>query len=290
MKIDRIELADLGESVKIAEEIHRQIGDIPLPIPVQEIGVAVGISEIHEMKTDGFEGGLITNVEKSDGIILVNVRSNRRRRRFTIGHELGHFLNPWHQPKQGTQSRCTAADMRLTKSSKSDRSVKMEVEANEFSAEVLMPRARFRRDIRRHVGADLDHILELATSYDVSKEAAARRYVDFHDEPCAVIFSKDRCVRYPYRNRAFPWLDVRSELPLPQQSLSACFDGSVGRPSDWGEVDAGLWLSNSRNTLLYEQTLQQQDGFQITLLTIGLDEKAEEEEALAESWTPRFRR
>lgn len=290
MKIDRIELADLGESVKIAEEIHRQIGDIPLPIPVQEIGTAVGISEIHEMKTDSFEGGLITNVEKSDGIILVNVRSNRHRRRFTIGHELGHFLNPWHQPEQGTQFRCTAADMQLTKSSKTDRSARMEVEANEFSAEVLMPRARFRRDIRRHVGADLDYILELATSYDVSKEAAARRYVDFHDEPCAVIFSKDRCVRYPYKNRAFPRLDVWSKLPLPQQSLSARFDGSVGRPSEWGEVDAGLWLSKSRNTLLYEQTLRQQNGFQITLLTIESDQEAKEEEALVESWTPKFRR
>lgn len=190
MEIDRIELADLGEPIKIASEIHRQIGDVALPIAVEEIAAAVGITNIKDITAEGFEGGLITNPEKSEGLILVNNRSIRSRRRFTIGHELGHFLNHWHKPKDGNRFPCTATDMLQTKSTRSNREVQMEVEANEFSAEILMPMARFGRDIGRHKGADLDHILDLARNYDVSKEAAARRYVDLHDEPCAVVFQR----------------------------------------------------------------------------------------------------
>jgi len=79
-------------------------------------------------------------------------------------------------------------------------------------------------------------------------------------------------------------------MPLPQQSLSACFDGLLGQLSEWAEVDAGLWLAHSKAALLCEQTLRQQHGFQITLLTIESDDEAEEEEDLIESWTPKFRR
>lgn len=292
MEIDRMELADLAESIKIASAIHRQIGEVPLPVPVEEIATAVGISDIQEVATDGFEGALIANAEKSEGVILINERSKWRRRRFTIGHELGHFLNPWHKPMDGLRSECRASDMRSTRSSTLGRARKMEVEANEFSAELLMPEARLHRDIKRRAGADLGHILDLAVAHEVSKEVAARRYVEVHDEICAVIFSKDGRVRYPYRARAFPWLDVRAEMPLPPQSLSARFDGLLGQPSEWAEVDVALWLSNSKNALLYEQTLRQQNGFQITLLTIETDDEAEAEaeEDLVESWTPKFRR
>ena len=290
MEIDRIALADLGEAIAIANAIHRQIGEIRLPVPVQDIATAVGISDIQEVATHGFEGALIANLEKSEGVILVNGPSNEPRQRFTIGHELGHFLNPWHKAKDGIRSECRASDMRSARCRTLDRATKMEAEANEFSAELLMPKARFRRDIERRAGADLGHILDLAVAYEVSKEAAARRYVDIHDEICAIIFSKDGRVRYPYKAQAFPWLDVRKEMPLPQQSLSAHFDGLLGQPSEWAEVDAGLWLEHSKPALLHEQTLRQQYGFQITLLTIESDDKAEEEEGLVKSWTPRFRR
>lgn len=290
MEIDRIELADLTESIKIASTIHRQIGEVPLPVPVLEIATAAGISEIRDVTTEAFEGALIADAEKFDGVILVNERSDGPRRRFTIGHELGHFLNPWHKARDGFRSECRASDMRSVRSRTLDRATKKEAEANEFSAELLMPKTRFRRDIERRAGADLGHILDLAVAYEVSKEAAARRYVDIHDEICAIIFSKDGLVRYPYKAQAFPWLDVHKAMPLPQQSLSARFGGSLGQPSEWAEVDAGLWLTHSKPALLYEQTLRQQNGFQITLLTIESDDEAEEEEDSIESWAPKFRR
>ncbi len=228
MEIDRVELGDLAQPIKIADEIHRQVGECPLPIPVEEIARAVGIIEIRAFETDGFEGGLITNAEKSEGTILINCSSGFRRRRFTVGHEMGHYLNPWHKPKTGDRFLCTATDMRRAQSNAGDSALRMEVEANEFSAELLMPRPRFQRDMRRCAGADLDHVIDLHEKYGISKEAAARRYVQLHDEPCAVVFIKDGRVRYPYRNRDFPFLDVSTNAVLPPQSLSASYDAPEG--------------------------------------------------------------
>jgi hypothetical protein len=43
--------------------------------------------------------------------------------------------------------------------------------------------------------------------------------------------------------------------------------------------------------MLYEQVLNQRDGYQLTLLTLAEDpEELEEDDELEESWTPRFRR
>jgi Zn-dependent peptidase ImmA (M78 family) len=75
--------------------------------PAQELDIA----DIRDMSTDGFEGGLITDDARSSGYILVNRSARRRRRRFTIGHELGHFLMTTHKvPAGGFQ--CSRDDMR----------------------------------------------------------------------------------------------------------------------------------------------------------------------------------
>ena len=61
-----------------------------------------------------------------------------------------------------------------------------------------MPRSHFKIDLARYAGVDLTHVLRLSDRYDMSREATVRRYVDFNDEPCAVVFSRNGVVRYPY--------------------------------------------------------------------------------------------
>ncbi len=141
------------------------------------------------LELPGYEGGLITWDDKFEGTVLVNCRNRRERQRFTIGHELGHFLNPWHQPPNEEGFRCTAKDMRRSEADNGNRVVRMEAEANTFAAELLFPRRPFVDDLRRRAGLDLEHILDLAGRYDMSKEATARRYVALQDELCAVVFS-----------------------------------------------------------------------------------------------------
>ena len=127
----------------------------------------------------------------------------------------------------------------------------------------------------------------------MSKEATARRYVDLHDEPCAVVFSHNAIVRYTRRGSGFHYLDIKGGNPLPAQSLSAKGQLPEGVVSEWREIDSGMWLSDvPRARSIFEQTLAQQNGYRITLLTFDEADADEDDEPedLEESWTPRFRR
>src|SRR5437868_663307 len=92
-------LDDIGYNPeRIAEAIHAQLGDMSGPVPVHALALALDIIEIREGRLTSFEGALLTTSERGYGSILVNTQSSLQRRRFTVGHELGHFLNPLHKP------------------------------------------------------------------------------------------------------------------------------------------------------------------------------------------------
>ena len=93
MKFSRMDLADCATPEALLTEIHRlQAGAFPIPIPIDEWALTLDIAAIQALDTEGFEGGLMMFADRSSATILVNEAAAYRRRRFTIGHELGHFL------------------------------------------------------------------------------------------------------------------------------------------------------------------------------------------------------
>lgn len=66
--------------------------------------------------------------------VVVNADSPPRRRRFTLAHELGHILIPWHMGS-------FVDSLELHSSDDSEEYWTLEEEANEFAAELLMPTA-----------------------------------------------------------------------------------------------------------------------------------------------------
>ena len=293
-KISRFDIADFASPEQIVEGIIRGVPDLPIPVPVDEIALMLDIISIEELETEGYEGGLLTDAEKSEGFILVKRTSSIQRRRFTIGHELGHFLCPFHKPRTGDQFLCSSEDMWLAFAHEEDRAARMEVEANRFAAILLMPLPHFRKDLRLHKEADIEHILALARRYDTSKEATARRYVEVQDEPCAIVVSQNGRILQFYKIEDFPYLDVKRGNPVPNGSLTSKTNLARGVPSDPEEQDGSIWLSmprRGRSPMIYEQVLPQSDGYRMTLLTLADDpEELDEEEDLEESWTPRFKR
>jgi adenylate cyclase len=61
----------------------------------------------------------------------------------------------------------------------------MAVEANRFSSLILMPPPALRTEIGRKSAPSLEHMLSLATKFDVSKDAMARAYAEYHSETIA---------------------------------------------------------------------------------------------------------
>lgn len=275
MKIDRIELADCGSPETIISEILRQIPDMPIPVPIEELAAAVDITAIHRMTSAGFEGGLVTQPERRDGVILVNSNGSAQRQRFTIGHELGHYLIMAHKPPMAGQFTCSKADMAVRKADRDDRAKRMEMEANRFSAGILMPLVRFKPDMRSLGSPDLKHILTLAERYDISKEATALQYVLQSDAACAVVLSKDGMVKRTYKPGRFPFIEAGTGSPLPMPSLSARMKDRAG--SAWDELSSGVWLSarDGKQSVLLEQALPLSGGWMMTLL---VHEEADDED------------
>jgi Zn-dependent peptidase ImmA (M78 family) len=276
MQVDRVELADCTSPERIIAEILRQLPDLQIPVPIEPLANAVGITDIHRMSTQNFEGGLITQPERRDGVILVNGAANRLRQRYTIGHELGHYLIVAHQPGASGQFTCSKADMSVRAADRDDRGKRMEMEANRFSAGMLMPLVRFKADMRSQGAPDLKHVIALAARYDVSKEAAAIHYASYHHDTCAIILSQDGVVKRVYKPTRFPFVETAIGKPLPFNSLSAGHQSGGG---EWDEVDRGVWLASlERPSSINEQVLSLASGWKMTMLVVNEADDEDEEE------------
>lgn len=293
MNFSRMDLADCVTPEALLTEIHKlQAGVFPIPVPVDEWALALDITAIKALETEGFEGGLMMFPDRSSGTILVNEAAGDRRRRFTIGHELAHFLLPWHTPRSGQGFLCSAKDMAVFRAKPGgDRYIEMEAQANLFSAGVLMPAAPFRADLRARRHFEVSHIVELAARYDVSKEAAARRCVDLHDDDIAVVVSRAGVVLRAYRGKDFPRLGVAANDALPAGSVARQAALTPGQSSEWGELPAHHWLEKAKGTVS-EQSIGQQNGFRMTLLTFEAEgDDQDDEEEVERAWAaPRFSR
>lgn len=283
-----MDLADCGSPESLVGVILRHHPDLPRRVPIEEIAASVGIVEIKDREMDGFEGALVANPGKTQGAIAVKLGTHRRRRRYTIGHELGHFLIPSH----GAQMQCTSADMRERRWDNAVR--KREYEANRFSAGLLMPKPTFTKDVDALGTADVTHVKQLSDLYDVSLEACANRYAELSSDMCAFVFSKDGGVRYTRGSRSMPELGVRAGDRVPPSSVAARLK-TVGAPSDWEALAGGVWLKTewgTRSPQVLEQTIVQANRYRVTLLYVEESEVEErdEEEALEESWRVGFGR
>src|SRR4029077_20472685 len=92
----------------------------------------------------GFEGMLVTNEQKTRGVIFFNPANIPQRKRFTISHELGHLLLPHHHR---ASLQCSKEDMTRYEKVATNHSTQ-EAEANRFASELLMPRPYFRRRMK----------------------------------------------------------------------------------------------------------------------------------------------
>lgn len=259
-----MELSDCGSTSGIAKIIHSHI---PLNsegyVDLELIAKSIGIINISTKPLDQFEGILVTNPEKTKASIVVNSNNSPERQRFTIAHEIGHFLIPTHNKN----SSCAATDLSAYKSK--DVKKNKEAEANSFAAELLIPASDFKKRINKE--PDLEFILTLAGLYKVSKEALLRRYINLTDYSCALIFGRGNKTRgYPQRTKDFPYIDVTSDDNTPEHIAENLKKLDVGDISDWYEIDTHYILSDPTEhdgCAVYAQTFKQQNNYHVSLLS-----------------------
>jgi Zn-dependent peptidase ImmA (M78 family) len=282
-----MDLADCGSPERLLETIFRYYPDLPRRVPIEAIASDVGIVEFKVLEVDGFIGGLVADPEKNAGVILTKEGLPERRRRYTIGHELGHFLVPSH----GYLRQCRKQD--LEENSRSTAYQRQEAEANRFSAGLLMPKPMFAKDMNALGSLEATHVRQLGELYNVSMEAVANRYVELTSDSCAFVFSHGDVVRYGRASKGFPQLALRRGDPLPVGCLTRRYR-QIGAPSQWATHHGEAWVRaqpGARVPTVLEQAVFQSNGFKVTLLYIDEIELEEQDEEadLNARWRTSFR-
>ena len=154
------------------------------PVPIEDLARALG-AEVHKTPVEESLSGFLYR-ENATGRALIGANSNhhRYRQRFTIGHELGHFL--LHADTEVHVDRADGGFQIKLRSDQSSTGTDVEeIEANVFAAELLMPASFLYKDLAQYGTLDFmdeetlnDVLTVLAEKYEVSKQALTYRLVN----------------------------------------------------------------------------------------------------------------
>jgi Zn-dependent peptidase ImmA (M78 family) len=140
----------MGPEEQLAARLIRRRSLTP-PIPVENLVREFADIVYDNLPVEGDAVLLRRQARKNRPLIILDQNKSPKRQRFTLAHELGHLLIPWHV---GTISCHTAGQgefgehlYRLT-----------EAEANRFASELLIP-----RDWMAEIVTSNDHIADVVT-------------------------------------------------------------------------------------------------------------------------------
>ena len=147
------------------------------PVGVVKLAERLGARVVKDPAPDDLSGFLLRNTQKNVVIIGVNENHSLNRRRFTIGHELGHFL--LHKGEElHVDKRWSGYHLKKRSAESSAGTDIEEMEANLFAAELLMPVSFLDRDLEKLAPlslSDEQKIKKLAELYKVSEQALTLR-------------------------------------------------------------------------------------------------------------------
>ena len=212
-----------------------------------ELARQLGLS-VREVDSQGFDGALVRSASEMKGIIYVKqTMREQTRKRFTIAHEIGHFILHC-----GQSLSCGSTDIEAWKGDQSD----PERQADEFASELLLPSVEVLNQIGSQwpsfqlVGAIADH-------FCVSLTATARKYCDVAPQDCAVVWSVDGIIRWMHPSSRFNhWIPVGEKLGVDSFAAGALAGKVI--PQEMQEVAAEEWISSNwlvDNAVICEQTI-----------------------------------
>lgn len=159
---------------KAAIELLEKLKITKAPVAVDKVAKYLGAVVLPAPLDDEISGMVF--VKEKVPVIAVNSLHHSNRQRFSIAHEIGHLV--LHRQHIESGVHVDKQYRVLMRDSRSSRGIDdMEIAANQFAAELLMPRAILERMLEEDVlDLDDDELLEsLSTRFKVSKQAMSHR-------------------------------------------------------------------------------------------------------------------
>lgn len=175
------------------------------------------------------EGRLVAT--QRGGIIRVASKHNLGRFRFTVAHELGHYLL---HPRKIHDKDISKADLTVWNDATE------EAEANVFAAEFLMPKVLFEPHCRGE--PSIGKLQNVAKEFRTSLTATAFQFYRYTREPVAIVLSNGWSMKrfFPFRDEGSPRIRFGDVSPD-----SAAGERLAERDQDPGRmvrVPASAWL------------------------------------------------
>ncbi|PHR57993.1 MAG: hypothetical protein COA43_11505 [Robiginitomaculum sp.] len=269
LSISRMDLDGNCSPIALVTKILKLEPNLKIPIPIEELAYKLDINSIQELTTAGYEGGLVTDEARSSGDILIKKGMYHQRRRFTIGHELAHFLISYHKPSAPNGFLCDKTAMNNWDLKEQIKARKMEAQANQFASLILIPPPQLRKILNRDRFTYLDRMFEIHEFFDVSKEAAARSFVEYNPECVSILICKDGKLLRKYSKRDFPWIKLNKGQAIPDISALYTHPVTTDKTSSLQETMAKEWIDvkfGSRTPKMYEQVVHQNYGYSMIML------------------------
>ncbi len=237
-----------------------------VPVKLDEIIGDFSVPIEHIWSEDDFDGCLLRAEGLFVPVIIINEnRWPETRIRFTLAHELSHYLLPEHMEYGGF---C------LSEWEKPDKKWRtVEREADSLAAAILMPLQKVRDDIRKRL-TPWEHIENLSNKYQVSKMAFIVRALTVIDNPPTVFlkfrdgrcdfrwFSKDFPIGYDY------FLSYGDNCPSGS-GANSIFTGNTDKVEKDSSLE--LWLVSElkdKNYKVSEYSIKYGDSWVLTILEL----------------------
>lgn len=158
-----------------AESLYERLGNNTIPVDVHGIAKKLGLMVTETNLGGEISGMLISNAGSTH--IFVEVENHEHRKRFSVGHEIGHFCLG-HQSQRGEHVIIDRGYLISKRDSKASTGQNQkEVEANQFSSSLLMPSKLLRQKVKDVGGLPLHdyQVAQLVEIFNVSEQAMMYR-------------------------------------------------------------------------------------------------------------------
>lgn len=238
-----------AEANRLSTLLAYRYGSDRFPVDVHQLAIDYAeqfgqedpIARIVGEDLPGFEGGLYGSVEDGHlrwSIIYNSTVQTPGRIRFTLAHELGHYI--LHR-RQRDSFECSQDDMLRWEAGNN----RLEEEADTFASYLLMPIDDFRA-ILGNEAVNLERLGECAARYGVSLTAAILKWLEFTHQRAVLVVSVDgyilwaRSSQSAFKSGAFFKTKGRV-VPVPEGSL-ATSDTTISSERQGVELPAHIWF------------------------------------------------
>ncbi len=221
----------MSQTFRDSEKLLKRLGiSNPNEIDIEAIAQYCGATVMYE-PLDGAEARIIGYADRA--IITVNSQSQRARQRFSIGHELGHWM--WDRGKTAFSCDSNKVTGRWS-------GVDPETAANKYAAGLLLPKYLL-KPLAAKKPITFTTVRDLAQAFETSLTATAIRLVQLGTYPAMVI-----CSGPEGRKWFIAGPDVDKKL-WPRKDLShdtsayAILNNSITN-SEPTDIDADAWIDH----------------------------------------------